>query len=81
MSVVVYSMPACPQCTATCRELSKRRLDYEVVDLTADHEALAMVRGLGYKQAPIVVAGREHWSGYRPDRIKALAAAAVPAQV
>ena len=32
---------------------------------------------LGYLQAPVVVAGNEHWSGFRPDRIKALAAAAV----
>ena len=27
---------------------------------------------LGYLQAPVVVAGNEHWSGFRPDRIKAL---------
>lgn len=31
---------------------------------------------LGYLQAPVVVAGSEHWSGFRPDRIKALAGAA-----
>jgi glutaredoxin-like protein NrdH len=30
---------------------------------------------LGYLQAPVVVAGNEHWSGFRPDRIKALGAA------
>lgn len=29
---------------------------------------------LGYLQAPVVVAGNDHWSGFRPDRIKALAA-------
>ena len=28
---------------------------------------------LGHLQAPVVVAGGEHWSGYRPDQIKALA--------
>lgn len=34
-----------------------------------------------YLQAPVVVAGNDHWSGFRPDRIKALAnqAAAVSA--
>ena len=31
---------------------------------------------LGYLQAPVVVAGGEHWSGFRPDRIKALAGVA-----
>jgi len=33
-------------------------------------------KGLGYQQAPVVVAGEDHWSGFRPDRIKAVAAAA-----
>ena len=28
---------------------------------------------LGYLQAPVVVAGDSHWSGFRPDRIKELA--------
>ncbi|EUA09752.1 putative ribonucleoside-diphosphate reductase class Ib glutaredoxin subunit [Mycobacterium kansasii 662] len=26
-----------------------------------------------YLSAPVVVAGNEHWSGFRPDRIKAVA--------
>lgn len=29
---------------------------------------------LGYLQAPVIVAGDEHWSGFRPDRIKTLSA-------
>jgi len=27
---------------------------------------------LGYLQAPVVMAGDDHWSGFRPDRIKAV---------
>ena len=34
------------------------------------------VRVLGYVQAPVVMAGGEHWSGYRPDKIKGLVLAA-----
>jgi glutaredoxin-like protein NrdH len=30
---------------------------------------------LGYLQAPVVVAGNDHWSGFRPDRIKVLSGA------
>lgn len=30
------------------------------------------VMALGYLQAPVVVAGEEHWSGFRPERIKDL---------
>ena len=36
-----------------------------------------VIKGLGYQQAPVVVAGEDHWSGFRPDRIKAIAAVAL----
>ena len=76
MSITVYSKPACVQCNATYRALDKRGLSYDVVDITADEQALAHVKSLGYLQAPVVVAGEDHWSGFRPDKIDALAARA-----
>lgn len=75
MSVTVYSKPACVQCDATYRALDKKGVEYTVVDITQDAEALEMVRGLGYLQAPVVVSGGDHWSGFRPDKIGALASA------
>ena len=36
-------------------------------------EAMARVTELGYRQAPVVIAGEDHWSGFRPDMIGALA--------
>lgn len=75
MTITVYSKPSCVQCTATYRALDKQGLSYNVVDLTEDPHALDFVRSLGYQQAPVVVAGDDHWSGYRPDRIKAAVAA------
>lgn len=74
MSITVYSKPACVQCDATYRALDKKGIEYSIVDISADPEALEMVRGLGYLQAPVVVAGDDHWSGFRPDQINALAA-------
>ncbi|ANC32959.1 glutaredoxin-like protein NrdH [Isoptericola dokdonensis] len=74
MSVTVYSKPACVQCDATYRALDRKGVEYTVVDITQDAEALEMVRGLGYLQAPVVVAGEDHWSGFRPDRISSVAA-------
>lgn len=76
MSITVYTKPACVQCNATYRALDKQGLDYDVVDITEDSDAREYVMALGHLQAPIVVAGEDHWSGYRPDRIKALATAA-----
>lgn len=73
MAITVYSKPACVQCDATKLALDKKGIAYEVVDLTQDAEALAKVTSLGYMQAPVVVAGEEHWSGFRPDQIAKLA--------
>ena len=80
MSITVYSKPNCVQCDATKRALKKANLEYAEIDLMADAEALEAVKALGYQQAPVVMAGGEHWSGFRPDLIKAYAAAAVSAQ-
>lgn len=81
MSITVYTKPACVQCNATKRALDKAGLSYSMIDLTEDEEALDAVKALGYQQAPVVMADGDHWSGFRPDKIKALAAAAVDAAV
>ena len=73
MSITVYSKPMCVQCDATKRALNKQDLVYEEVDLTVDPNALEFVKSLGYVQAPVVMAGDQHWAGYRPDLIKKIA--------
>ena len=75
MNITVYTKPACVQCNATYKALDKQGIAYQKVDITLDSEARDYVMALGYLQAPVVVAGNEHWSGFRPDRIKALAGA------
>tara|TARA_X000000368_G_scaffold416994_1_gene412218 strand:- start:7190 stop:7435 length:246 start_codon:yes stop_codon:yes gene_type:complete len=69
MTITVYSKPACVQCTATTRALDAKGISYQVVDLTEDAAAMTKVSELGYRQAPVVVAGEEHWAGFRPDMI------------
>lgn len=76
MDITVYSKPLCVQCDATKRALTKAGVAYSVVDVTEDAEALAKVKSLGYMQAPVVITGDDHWAGFRPDKIKALAASA-----
>ena len=77
MTITVYTKPACVQCNATYKALDKQGLDYQVVDISTD-DARDYVMSLGYQQAPVVVIddGQQSWSGFRPDRVKALAAAA-----
>jgi glutaredoxin-like protein NrdH len=76
MTVTVYTKPACVQCTATYRALDKEGIEYASVDISEDPAARDFVMALGYLQAPVVVAGDEHWSGFRPDRIKSIVASA-----
>ena len=71
-TITVYTKPACVQCHATYKALDKQGLDYRVVDISTDEAARDYVMSLGYLQAPVVVAGDTHWSGFRPDRIKSL---------
>lgn len=73
MAITVYSKPACVQCNATYRALDKLGADYTVVDISEDADARDYVMSLGHLQAPVVIVDGDHWSGYRPDRIKALA--------
>jgi len=75
MAITVYSKPNCVQCNATYRAMDKAGLSYSTVDISVDAQALEQVKALGYVQAPVVIAGDDHWSGFRPDKIKALAVA------
>lgn len=81
-TLTIYSKPSCVQCTATYRRLDALGIDYEVVDLSEDAAALALTKRLGHLQAPVVTLRdrdgqvTDHWSGFRPDKIDALALAA-----
>ena len=74
MSITVYTKPQCVQCGATIKALDKAGLEYTLVDIAADAAARDYVMALGHLQAPVVVTDSDHWAGFRPDRIKNLAA-------
>lgn len=77
MGITVYSKPACVQCNATKKALDRAGLDYEVIDISLDDAARDYVMSLGYLQAPVVTTSAgDHWSGFRPDRIREIAALA-----
>lgn len=73
MAITVYTKPSCVQCTATYRALDKKGIEYEILDLSVDENALEAVKALGYLQAPVVITDEDHWSGFRPDKIQELA--------
>ena len=74
--VYVYSKPACVQCNMTYRALDNAGINYEVINILENAAALEYItEELNYSQAPVVVVDdNNHWSGFRPDKISAIAA-------
>ena len=69
---IIYSKPNCQQCKMTKAQFDKQGIEYEVIDISEDHDARDYVIGLGHLEAPVVVVGDRSWSGYRPANIQAL---------
>ena len=68
--VIVYTRPACVQCTSTTRALERRGIRYAARPMTEDDAA--RFKAQGHMQAPVVVTEAETWAGYRPDKIIAI---------
>jgi glutaredoxin-like protein NrdH len=75
-TITICTRSDCAQCNATSKALDKSHLEYDIVDINVDSAARTYVMSWGYLQAPVVVAGNEHSSGFRPDRIRELNSAA-----
>lgn len=73
MTITLYTKPRCVQCDATKKALGRAGLNYVEVDLTQDDQALQKVLDMGFQAAPVVMAGEDAWSGFRPDKIKNIA--------
>lgn len=78
-AVTVYTIgPACVQCMLTERLLADLDIPFVDCDITRDENSAArdyVVGDLGYTRAPVVVVDEhDHWSGFRPDELKRIAA-------
>tara|TARA_B100001245_G_scaffold236022_1_gene225394 strand:- start:1932 stop:2261 length:330 start_codon:yes stop_codon:yes gene_type:complete len=82
----IYTKPACIQVNGTYKALNKWGLPYNRIDMSINKDARDFTMTLGYLQAPVVYvtwvspphlcavdAEIEHWSGFRPDRVTAIA--------
>lgn len=65
-AVVVYTQPNCQPCKATLRRFEAAGV---VVKELAAADYPDLLKAMGHKQAPVVMDGVRHWSGYRPDLI------------
>jgi hypothetical protein len=63
------------RCRAMHCDLSRGRTQASTTPQSTSTKILRLMRHTDsgeYLQAPVVVAGDDHWSGFRPDRIKTL---------
>lgn len=80
MQVTMLTTPECVQCRLTAQQLDRHGIAYQVIDVTESEAALAWAQEHDFFAAPIVVIGDmgsedfAAWTGFRPDRIAALAA-------
>lgn len=70
--VTVYSRKGCQQCRMTKKWLTDRGIDFEEKNTSDNEDYVDEVRSLGYQALPVVVAGDQSWSGFRPDRLEYL---------
>ena len=73
--VTIYTQDPCQPCRMTKKEFVKNGIDFKEVSIAQNPEARDAVLALGYMQAPVIVTENGHWGGFRPDKIKELAAA------
>ncbi|WP_373202630.1 glutaredoxin domain-containing protein [Mycobacterium marinum] len=80
--VTVYTRnhPKCMACEATKRRLNRRGIAFSEVDIDDDPNISEALTYLGLASLPVVLAetstGERCWSGFRPDKIDALAVSA-----
>ena len=77
MQVSVYTLPNCVQCESTKRMLRSSNIRFDEIALDQHPELAEQFRAIGHTSAPVVVASSSSaeyvWSGFRYDKIKALA--------
>lgn len=71
--VIIYSNPSCIQCEQTKKYLTLKGIEFESKMLQNSPEVMPLIEEKGYTSAPVVVAGDLSWSGFRLDKLSALA--------
>lgn len=80
VAAILFSKPSCVQCNAMAKKLEKEAVSYQKVDTSQDPRAFEFVKSLNYAQVPVTYTKHdEHWGGYVPAKVEALAAVEVAA--
>lgn len=69
--ITVYTKNNCPQCNMTKNVLNGKNIEYKLINVEEDAEAMTYVKEvLKFTSMPVVVVeGQEPFAGFRPDKL------------
>ncbi len=73
VALVIYGGPGCQGCKLTIRKAEALGLSFDYVDVSAEVDAAAQLLAEGHRTLPVVRAGSEVWTGFRPDLLEKVA--------
>lgn len=71
--ITVYTKNGCMQCQMTKKELIKRGIEFNEINLDEQPEYIEHVKKLGYSTVPVIQTDQEIWSGFQPTKLRSLA--------
>lgn len=71
--IVLYSRNDCRQCKESKKRFEEFGIDFEEINLDERPDLIDYVKNeLGFSSTPVIVTDNGAWSGFRPDKIKAI---------
>lgn len=71
--MLVIGKPDCQGCKLTTKMLDQFGIEYTYSDVEKSEDSMSLAKRLGYTSLPIIFLSEdEHWSGFRPDLLRAL---------
>jgi glutaredoxin-like protein NrdH len=72
--ITVYTKYGCPQCDMTKMVLNNEGIEFNIINVEDDAQALTYIKEeLGLSSMPVVVVeGQEPFTGFRPDKLQEL---------
>lgn len=69
---LIYTKNDCINCDSTKSLMDELQISYTVVNMDDVPSAKAAVKGMGFRQAPVVVTKNGNWSGHKEEKIRGL---------
>lgn len=70
--VSIYTKSNCVNCDRSKALMNDLGIEYNEISIEADPAVLEFLKSEGYMQAPVLMTDEDTWTGFNPEKIKAL---------